>query len=290
MRRCIGCSSLLPETTWACTACGFSPAEKDRYLSFVSGDNDDGFEGEFFEALAEYEPGFWWFESRNDLIVWALERWFPEMTSFLEVGCGTGFVVSRLAREFTSAKFSASELFADAMGFVANRISQAALYQFDARNMPFRDEFDVIGAFDVIEHIDEDEAVLTELRLALKPAGGLILTVPQHPFLWGPSDDFAHHKRRYTRGILRERLERSGYEVLALRSFVSLLMPLQIVSRIASRHSAAPDPRDEFRIPAIANQVLSGIMSLERHAIAAGADSPFGGSLLAVARRGPVRT
>ena len=285
MRRCLRCSLVFEDARWACDRCGFGPAQRRGYLSFADERGDDGFEGEFFEGLAELEPGFWWFEARNELIVWALRKWFPGMRSFLEVGCGTGFVVARLAREFSQVRFAASELFADAMEYVGRRVPTAELYQFDARDIPFRDEFDVIGAFDVVEHISEDASVLAEMRRALRPGGGLLLTVPQHPFLWGPSDDVAHHKRRYTRAVLRSRLEEAGYRVLAFRSFVALLMPLQLISRSAARHSRNPDPRAEFRIAPVLNRALAAAMAVERAAIAAGVDSPFGGSLLAVAQR-----
>lgn len=259
--------------------------EASRYLSFAPGSGEDGFEAEFFEPLAGLEPGFWWFEARNELIVWTLRRWFPGMSSFLEIGCGTGFVISRLAREFPGVRMSASEIFAEAMPFVAGRTPGAELYQFGACDIPFRDEFDVVGAFDVVEHIGADDVALAEMRRAVRPGGGLVLTVPQHPALWGPSDDIGHHKRRYTRRALRTRLESSGYRVLAMRSFVALLMPLLIASRLAARRSAAPDPRDEFRIARWMNRALSGVMALERAAIVRGADSPFGGSLIAVAQR-----
>ena len=68
----------------------------------------------------------------------------------------------------------------------------------DARNIPFRDEFDVIGAFDVLEHIDEDVAVIDEVRKALRPGGGFLMSVPQHPALWSQQDERAFHVRRYT--------------------------------------------------------------------------------------------
>jgi SAM-dependent methyltransferase len=285
VRRCVACSSTISASSWTCAECNFAPAQEVGYLSFVGEHEDDGFEGKFFAGLAKSEPGFWWFEARNDLIVWALRRWFPSMQSFLEIGCGTGFVVSRLAREFPDVRMAASELFAEAMTFAAERIPNTALYQFDAREVPFRDEFDVIGAFDVIEHIEEDERVLAELRRALRAPGGLVLTVPQHPFLWGPTDDVAHHKRRYTRATLKSRIEKAGFRVLALRSFVSLLMPLMIASRVSAQRSAVPDPGAEFKISPFVNQLLKRIMTLERAAIAAGLASPFGGSLLAVAVR-----
>jgi SAM-dependent methyltransferase len=285
MLRCVRCDASFDGTWRTCARCGFAPIARPSYLSFVADTNAAGFEGQFFEALADLEPGFWWFEARNELIVWALRQWFPRMTSFLEVGCGTGFVVARLTQEFPNVRVAASEPFAEAMPFVARRAPRAAVYQFDACEIPFRDEFDVIGAFDVVEHIEADDLALAEMRRALRAGGGLVLTVPQHPFLWGPSDDFAHHERRYTRTLMRARLEAAGYRVVAFRSFVALLMPLLIASRLAARRSADPDPGAEFRIPALLNRCLRAVMGLERAAIRAGVDSPIGGSLLVVAQR-----
>ena len=95
----------------------------------------------------------------------------------------------------------------------------------DARRIPFRDEFDVIGAFDVIEHIEEDVAVIDEVGRALRPGGGFVMTVPQHPALWSPQDEHAHHVRRYTAAGLRRKVEAAGFEVVRMTSFVRLLLP-----------------------------------------------------------------
>ncbi len=76
------------------------------------------------------------------------------------------------------------------------------MLQFDACAIPYKAEFDVIGAFDVIEHIEEDTAALTQMYQALKPGGGLLITVPQHRFLWSAVDEMSYHKRRYHRNEL----------------------------------------------------------------------------------------
>lgn len=285
MRRCLACSAAVTGPSWDCTACGFTPERHATYTSFISGDGRGGFEGHFFDHLVQDEPGFWWFESRNDLIAWALRRWFADMRSFLEIGCGTGFVVSRVAREFPDVRIAASELFGEAMPHVARRVPEAELYELDAREIPFREEFDVVGAFDVIEHIDEDERVLDEVGRALRPGGGLIVTVPQHPWLWSSNDDYAHHKRRYTRGSLGAVLERTGYRIIAMRSFVALLMPLLVASRLTAQRALQHDPRAEFRISRTVNAALTRVMALERAAIRRGVSFPIGGSLLAVAQR-----
>jgi len=67
----------------------------------------------------------------------------------------------------------------------------------DVRRIPFREEFDVIGAFDVLEHVKEDEEVLLQMYQATRKRGGILVTVPHHPFLWSPVDDYARHVRRY---------------------------------------------------------------------------------------------
>src|SRR5205823_1532466 len=101
---------------------------------------------------------------------------------------------------------------------------------------------DAIGAFDVLEHVYEDEAVLRQLYQALKPRGGLLLSVPQHPWLWSPVDDYSHHRRRYIASALAEEVERAGFRILRQTSFVSLLLPVVALSRWRGRRRGSCDP------------------------------------------------
>ena len=84
------------------------------------------------------------------------------------------------------------------------------LFQREARQMPFVSEFDVIGAFDVLEHIVEDEAVLEQIFRATRPGGGILVTVPQHPFVRSANDEHSMHQRRYRRADLRRKVGRAG--------------------------------------------------------------------------------
>ena len=83
--------------------------------------------------------------------------------------------------------------------------------QLDARELPYEAAFDAVGAFDVIEHITEDERVLASMHRALKPGGVLIVTVPQHKWLWSWTDEQARHKRRYGRRELSTRSMRRDF-------------------------------------------------------------------------------
>ena len=156
-----------------------------------------GYPPEYFAQMVEIEENSFWFRNRNRLILWALHKYFPEMCSFLEIGCGTGFVLSGIADAFPDVRLSGSEIFVEGLEFAAKRLKGVELMQMDARRIPYADEFDAIGAFDVLEHIKEDLTVLQEIYRALKPGGGLVLTVPQHPFLWSSVDESALHVRRY---------------------------------------------------------------------------------------------
>jgi hypothetical protein len=133
--------------------------------------------------------------------------------------------------------------------------------------------------------LDEDEAVLAELRASLEPSGSIVLTVPQHPWLWSAADDFGRHKRRYTRTELVGKLQRAGLQVAYATSFMTTLLPLMLVSRRRQQDLRRFDPAQELRIPPRIDRLLERIVGTERHAIQHGVSLPVGGSLLAVARR-----
>lgn len=245
-----------------------------------------GFDAELFHTLARLEPASFWFNARNRVIVWALRTYFPHAESLLEVGCGTGYVLQAIARAFPGLRLSAVDLYEESLAFASARVPHASVGQADARSLPFKNEFDVVGAFDVLEHIDDDRAALGSLREAVRPGGGVILTVPQHPWLWSDFDRASHHVRRYRRGELEAEAGAAGLEILHSTSFISLLLPVLAASRLGRRRrrddSVARDLNHSSRVEA----VLGAVTRAEFSAVSRGVKFPVGGSRLLVARRG----
>lgn len=288
MRACLRCDACFEGPAWRCPACGHEPALRGGFPAFAPelAGAGSGFDPALFDELARLESRHFWFRARNRLIVWALDRYFPHARRILEVGCGTGFVLSGVAAARPHAELTGSEVEPGGLAHAARRVPGAQLIQMDARRVPYRDEFDLCAACDVIEHIEDDAAVLAALHRAAVPGGGLLITVPQHPWLWSAHDEHARHVRRYRAAELRRKVTQAGWTVLRMTSFVSLLLPAMALSRLARRRAdAAADPLAELRIGPAANWLLERALDAERALIRAGVPLPAGGSLLVVARR-----
>jgi len=229
-----------------------------------------------------------WFRGRNRLIQDLVLRFFPAAGTLLEVGCGSGFVLAGLRAVLPAAQLVGSEIYVHGLGYAAERVGPPCeLLQIDARSIPYVAEFDVIGAFDVLEHIDEDEVVLKEIQRALKPGGGLMLTVPQHPWLWSKADEFACHRRRYRRHELADKLRQNGFVILRDTSFVSLLLPALLLQRLMASRSDGYDPERELALPGPIDRLFEATLDCERWLIRMGIDLPLGGSRVVVARKAP---
>jgi SAM-dependent methyltransferase len=287
MKICLKCSELFLEG-WICPACGHEPVRMNdiqtHAAEFASGGG--GFKSEYFAELARLESSNFWFRARNRLILWALRTYKPDAHNFFEVGCGTGFVLSGIAKSQPKIALSGSEIFLEGLSHAAARVPSANLMQMDARHVSFVDEFDAIGAFDVLEHIQEDETVLAQLHGALKPEGVILLTVPQHPWLWSTSDEYACHVRRYTCVEIEAKVREAGFRLLKSTSFVTMLLPAMMLSReVQKKNNHAFDPAGELKINPFLNKVFYALMMVELAGIRLGLNYPIGGSRLVVAKK-----
>ena len=287
MRRCPQCANRLLDRGWQCTNCGFAPRVVDAIPLLAPAIAEwTGEDARYqYDELHDAESRHFWFVSRARLVAWAIHRYFPQAATLFDVGCGTGGLEVALSRLRPALKVVGGEAQIAGLRFARRRLPAMELIQCDIRSLPFEDEFDVTGAFDVLEHLDDDEAVLREMHKATRPGGGIIITVPQHQWLWTEVDDFSRHRRRYSRTALAGRIEAAGFRLLRVTSFMSLTLPAMMLSRLGARTQRSFDPTRELRIDPIANRILSAICAIERVLVQAKVPLPVGGSLLAVAVR-----
>lgn len=203
----------------------------------------------------------------------------------LEIGCGTGQVLRAIRQALPAARLCGTEIHSRGLSYAKNDLPGVELLQIDAREIPFADEFDVTCAFDVIEHIDDDRGVLQQMYQACRPGGGIVLTVPQHSWLWSYRDEVACHKRRYSRSELEKKVREAGFEVIQTTSFVTLLLPLMYLSRLRQRNSADCDKNSEFQLSPGANKVFLVLSRFENWLIASGVNLPCGGSLMLLGKK-----
>lgn len=290
MKICCFCQTPFESETWVCPACKASPEERASGIVFAAPDmaeEGDGFRPEYFNELSRLEIDNFWFRARNALILDTLHTHCSEAASFLEVGCGTGNVLAAVASEFPSSRLVGSEVFRVGLAFAQKRLPNVKFLQMDARRIPYSEEFDTVGAFDVLEHIDEDSLVLAQMHRALLPGGTLILTVPQHPWFWTYQDVLACHVRRYSAAELVEKVEQAGFRVVDSVSFVSLLFPLMWLSRRIHRFDTShrTDALADMRVSPLLNRLLGKVMDAEMFLIRRGLRFPVGGSILLVAKK-----
>ncbi len=249
-------------------------------------DTVSGMDPKNFEALSKVEADHFWFAARNELIVGLMDKFFADARRFLEIGCGNGVVLRAIARSRRWERLVGSELHPSGLTYARKRLpSEVEFVQMDARNIPGVDVFDLTGAFDVIEHIADDEGVLRGLRAATRTGGGTIIAVPQHPWLWSRADDIAHHRRRYRGRELEYKLLRNGFEVMFSSSFTALLLPLMVANRLKARDKETDDDvLREFKLSHRVNNVFTTILRAEVHMTLMGWRWPAGGSRVVVAR------
>jgi SAM-dependent methyltransferase len=200
----------------------------------------------------------------------------------LDAGCGTGGNLVHLER-FGQA--IGIDLAAEAIDFCRARSVRAARAALFALPFPGA-AFDVVTSFDVLYHqwVEDDGAAVAEMARVLRPGGVLLVRVPALRILRGAHDEEVQSRHRYTRGELRELLERSGLRVVRATYCNCVLFPLLLARRALDRLSGRQGSDVAF-LPAPFEWAFKRALLAEAALVRAGLRLPLGASVLAVARR-----
>jgi len=262
----------------------FSEDESDEYF----------FPVEAFSILYEKEDAHFWFRSRTRIIESFIKRHISldpaSDTKFCEVGCGTGLLSKHLVKK--GYRVSCCDLFFEGLLFARERGSGDEYFQCNLLEFPFFNEFDVILACDVLEHIAEDTNALSQLFEALKPGGYCIITVPAGKSLWSETDVHAGHKRRYDRDEIIRKVKYSGFLPVRTSYFMTIPFPILWVKRVLSNSLKGPlaesgdgmKVSNELDLPWILNELLY-LSLLPERMIIPHVNLPFGSSLICIAQK-----
>lgn len=238
---------------------------------------------EEYSKMFALEDRYWWFVGRRNLALALLSASVPAGGEYLDVGCGTGAVLSELNRLGVGFGLDFSD---DALRYSGER-GISRLVRGNGEKLPFTDgSFDAVVGLDVFEHIPDDVAAFREAYRVLKPGACLVLSVPAFPSLWGPHDVALHHFRRYRRRELCDKLQDAGFEIQVESFAVFWLFPLVLLSRVLDKLKRGPAKAHLPVVPELLNRLLIRLLDAEGGWIAKGGRRwPWGSSLVVVAKK-----
>lgn len=242
-------------------------------------------DAQLYREFGQNEDTHWWFTARRAIVRDFLLAHLPRTQGLkvIDVGCGTGGMLPLLSEFGEVTGLDASD---DALAFAQSRAPGARLLKGDLpAGLPAGEKFDLITAFDVIEHIPDAVAALKVLRAALNPGGRLVVTVPAFGFLWSDHDVLNHHQRRYTDTLMREHLTGAGFTVERSSYFNTWLFPPIAAVRLVQKLSGPKQGgASDFSVPGkFVNRALELLFMSERFLVSR-TRLPFGVSLLGIAR------
>ncbi len=262
----------------------------DGYIDFLSESTPEpeGYAQEGLDQLAELEEHHFWFGPRRRLICNTVLRHLTPESSFLDIGGGTGVIALSLQQQGLNAALG--EFHVNGLQY-ARSAGLKTCYRFNIYRNPFEDEFDALGMFDVLEHLERPHDGLMAAREMLHPGGYMFVTVPAHAWLWSSEDVEAGHFRRYTKRDISRDLSNAGFQIIDARYFYFSLVPLLFLRRVLRGENRGTgggndtSVKFEYSVKGITNSIMSAITSIDAR-ISQAFRWPVGGSILVVAKKG----
>ncbi|GAA4408687.1 class I SAM-dependent methyltransferase [Nibrella viscosa] len=237
-----------------------------------------------YAEFAHIERVHWWFKARRGILDSILSAFVPKKASnCLDIGSGPAINAIMLKRH--AQRLTLLEPSIEGVTMAKENLPEATIiHGFFPQDRPDA-KYELITAFDVIEHIEDDKSAITAIAGMLQPNGITVITVPAYNWLWSEHDDVVHHKRRYTKDGLQELMESSGLVVEKISYFNFLLFLPISAARFLLRASKKKREATDFSLtPSFINIPLQYIFSLERYLLK-WSSLPFGISILCVARK-----
>lgn len=236
-----------------------------------------------YEKMYHLERTYWWFQGRKAIVMGLLEPFLKDQPKVVDLGCGTGLILDEMQRfgEPVGVDFSPR-----ALEFCHQR-DLKRLVRADVTSLPLKSgTADIITALDITEHVENDDALISEAARILKRGGHALFTVPAHQFLWSEHDETLWHKRRYSRRTFRALFEGKP---LRLKRFTYAItftfIPIVIFRLLQKISPLRREPKTHLIVlPNWLNRALTKLLHLEAWLLKR-VDLPIGVSLVVLAER-----
>lgn len=183
-----------------------------------------------YQELSALEEKYWWHIGRRFFLNKLIKKYFSvssKDSTILDFGCGMGGNYDFLSKYGKVVGIDNSKTSID---YCKKMNQQVEL--FNGTRIPFWEKsINMITAFDVLEHIYDDDAIIKEYGRILNSGGKAIITVPAYKFLWSDHDEALGHYRRYTASNLRNKFESNGFKTLKISYVISFLFPSIMIYR-----------------------------------------------------------
>lgn len=265
-----------------------------------SQENDD-FENLCFPVYQEYVPNNFWYISRNKIIGHLLNKFKGDKKNYCEIGCGNGFLVKYVASKFPELQIDANDIYLEALKYAKkNNNDKVRFFQYNLFYPNINKKYQMIGCYDVLEHIEEDRSAMANINLLMDENGIAVLTVPSMMQIWSNNDVINKHKRRYTKKELKQKLGEAGFEVLYINHFMFFLYPLLWISSKFLEKKIGKNNGDKnwkksssieiarflnLKINPVLNFLFHLVLSFEFFLIKLGVKFPIGSSLICVVQK-----
>jgi ubiquinone/menaquinone biosynthesis C-methylase UbiE len=247
-----------------------------------------------YADLYQLEDTFWWFSGMRRITAALLDPLCQSSASVsvLDVGCGTGGMISWLARYSHGASVTGLDVNAEALDFCRSRNHREVTLG-SATHLPFgSSSFDLVTSFDVLVHLHGQQAVratLAEMFRVLRPGGIAFVRAAAYDWMRSSHDEAIDMQKRYMLKELSDRMEEAGFKVLR-RSYANMfLLPVAIVwRRILQPLGLSPGGSDVKPLPRSLtwlNDLLATVLGSEALLLKHFEKLPFGLSAICVATK-----
>jgi SAM-dependent methyltransferase len=247
---------------------------------------------EYYREYFTFEREHWWFRARSRILaaqVAKLVRGVPGRARILNIGAALGASTDMLGRYGDVVSVEYEKACCDFVALSSGKIFINA----SITDLPFPTaSFDLVCAFDVIEHVEDDARAVSEMMRVCRPGGAVAVTVPAFMMLWSHHDSVNHHQRRYRLPELTRLFQSSGRVLFASYFNSVLFVPIvgvRAMTKLVPQHWIRTGSGSDFSLvkSRVLDRFFYGVLNLEDTWLRRGWTFPFGVSIFLSWRKGP---